>query len=81
MVKGNAKAITDQTPLGIAFTGTAIIGPAILMPDGKILDLHIQNSTLIAGVVAALVAWRSKNLLLTIGIGMATLWLWRWLMG
>ena len=60
---------------------TAIIMPAILMPDGKTLDLHVQNSHLIAGIVAALVAWRSKNLLLTIGLGMATLWLWRWLMG
>ncbi|MCX6044403.1 MAG: AzlD domain-containing protein [Chloroflexi bacterium] len=59
---------------------TAIIVPAILIPDGKTLDLHVQNSYLIASIVAALVAWRSKNLLLTIGLGMATLWLWRWLL-
>src|SRR4051794_34125413 len=59
---------------------TPIIVPTILIPDGKTLDLHVQNSYLIAGLMAAFVAWRSKNLLLTIVIGMATLWLWRWLL-
>ncbi len=59
---------------------TAIIIPSILIPDGKTIDLHYYNSYLIAGIVAALVAWRSKNLLLTIVLGMATLWLWRRLM-
>ena len=59
----------------------AIIAPALLMPDGQSLDLHWTNQYLVAGAVTALVAWRSKNLLLTIVVGMATVWLWSWLVG
>ncbi len=57
---------------------TAIIAPAVLMPDGESLDLSPDNSYLAAGLVAALVAWRSKNLLLTLVVGMGALLLWRW---
>jgi len=53
---------------------TAIIIPEVLLPDG---ELKIANNAyLMAGIIAALVSWRSKSLLLTIGIGMAALWLW-----
>ena len=56
---------------------TAIIVPAILMPDGSI-ELAFNNAPLIAGIFAGLVAWRSKNLLLTIVLGMLGLWGWMW---
>lgn len=56
---------------------TAIIAPGVLMPDGQTLNISPANSELIAGVVAALVAWRTRNLLLTIIVGMVTLWVWR----
>ena len=59
---------------------TAIIVPAILMPDGTSVALNFHNSYLIASIVAGLVAWRSQNLLLTIVIGMLTFGGWRWLM-
>jgi branched-subunit amino acid transport protein len=60
---------------------TAIIVPAMVFtPDGS-LDLRLTNSYLVAGIVAAIIAWRSKNLLLTIILGMVTLWLLRWLIG
>lgn len=55
---------------------TAIIVPAALMPSGE-LQLNINNAYLVAGVVAVLVSWRTKNLLLTIIVGMAAFWLWR----
>lgn len=48
----------------------AIIAPAVLMPDGQTLELTPGNSYLVAAVIAALIAWRTKNLLLTIVIGM-----------
>ena len=48
----------------------AIIAPAVLMPDGQTLELTPSNSYLVAAVIAALIAWRTKNLLLTIVIGM-----------
>jgi branched-subunit amino acid transport protein len=34
----------------------------------------LGNARLIAGVIAALVAWRTKNVVLTIAIGMIALW-------
>jgi branched-subunit amino acid transport protein len=51
---------------------TAIIFPELLLPKGQI-DLSLGNERLLAGIVAALIAWRSKNVLLTIVAGMAVL--------
>ncbi len=51
---------------------TAIVFPELFMQDGS-LYLSLANSRLIAGAVAVLVAWRTKNVLLTILIGMAVL--------
>ena len=58
---------------------SAIILPAMLFKDDQ-LYLSPQNSFLVAGIVAGLVAWRTRNLLLTIVIGMLALWGWRLLM-
>jgi branched-subunit amino acid transport protein len=52
---------------------SAIIFPELLRPGGT-LDLSPGNVRLLAGVLAALVAWRTKNVLLTIGVGMVALW-------
>ncbi len=52
---------------------SAIIFPELLRPGGT-LDLSFGNVRLLAGVLAALVAWRTKNVLLTIGVGMVALW-------
>jgi len=57
----------------------AIILPTVLLPKGH-LELQITNAPLVASLVAVLVAWRSKNLLLTIVLGMLALWGWRWLL-
>lgn len=54
----------------------AIIAPAIVMPEGTI-DLSPSSAPLIASLIAIVVAWRTKNLLLTIVIGMAALLIWR----
>lgn len=59
---------------------TAIVVPAVLMPDGA-LDLRLENAYLPGAVVAALVAWRTKNLLLTIIVGMGAFLLLRALTG
>ena len=58
---------------------TAIITPAVLFPRDDQLFIHYSNEYLIAALVALLVAWRSKNVLLTIVTGMAALLLWRWI--
>ncbi|MBK8030910.1 MAG: AzlD domain-containing protein [Chloroflexi bacterium] len=54
----------------------AIIVPSVIMPKGEIA-LSPANPFLVAGIVSALVAWRSKNLLLTVVIGMITLLAYR----
>jgi branched-subunit amino acid transport protein len=51
---------------------TAIIFPELFLPQGS-LDLSLGNSRLLAGILAALVAWRTKNVVVTILIGMAAL--------
>jgi branched-subunit amino acid transport protein len=53
---------------------SAIILPDVLRPGGA-LDLSFGNDRLFAGVLAALVAWRTQNIFLSIAIGMITLWL------
>ena len=52
---------------------SAIILPELLVRNG-VPDLHPGNARLIAGIVAAAVAWRTRNVLLTIAVGMAALW-------
>jgi branched-subunit amino acid transport protein len=60
---------------------TAIVVPAVVfMPPGT-LDLSPGNAKLFAALVAAGVAWRWQNALLTIGAGMAVLWLLRYFVG
>lgn len=52
----------------------AIVFPALFMPDGT-LNLSTGNARLIAGIIAAAVAWRSRSALLSIAVGMIALWL------
>jgi branched-subunit amino acid transport protein len=51
---------------------SALIAPALFFSNGS-LELSFSNIRLIAGLSAILVAWRTKNVLLTIFIGMACL--------
>lgn len=51
---------------------SAIIFPEILYPAGS-LDLSLGNTRLLAGIIAILVAWFTKNTLLTILAGMLAL--------
>ena len=57
---------------------TAIVVPAVLMPEGQV-NLRLNNAYLIAGIAAALISWRTKNLLFTIILGMAIFLGWHWL--
>lgn len=59
---------------------SAIIFPAVLRPGGE-WHFGFDNAALIGSLVAAVVAWRSRNLLLTIVVGMSALWVWRALVG
>jgi branched-subunit amino acid transport protein len=52
---------------------TAIIVPELLYRNSQI-DLSLTNLRLLAGLIAIVVAWRTKNALITIGAGMIALW-------
>jgi branched-subunit amino acid transport protein len=51
----------------------ALVFPALTHPAGH-LDLSLGNFRLLAGLGGAIVAWRTRNVLLTIIVGMAILW-------
>jgi branched-subunit amino acid transport protein len=53
---------------------SAIILPEVLRPGGA-LDISFGNDRLIAGVLAAGVAWRTRNVFLSIAVGMVALWI------
>jgi branched-subunit amino acid transport protein len=56
---------------------SAIIFPELLNHSGR-FDLSFNNFRLIAGIIAALVGWKTRNIFLTIAAGMATLYLLQW---
>jgi branched-subunit amino acid transport protein len=58
---------------------SAIVFPELLLPDGA-LNLSLENHRLLAGLVAVVVAWFSKNTLVTILTGMIALFLLQWLL-
>lgn len=52
----------------------ALVFPALTYPNGT-LDLTLNNIRLLAGIGGALVAWRTKNVLWTIIVGMVLFWI------
>lgn len=57
---------------------SAIILPELLLRDGN-LDLTFTNIRLLAGIIAIVTAWFTRNTLITILVGMAALLLLQWL--
>lgn len=57
---------------------SAIIFPELLIRDGA-LDISLSNTRMLAGMIAIITAWFSRNTLITILVGMATLFLLQWL--
>ena len=52
---------------------SAIILPALFLPKG-VLALSFSNTRLLAGSIAVVVAWRTKNVLITLVVGMGALY-------
>ena len=52
---------------------SAIFVPELVITNGN-LNLSPANPRLIAGILAILVAWKTRNMLITIAVGMAALW-------
>ncbi|MDM8520416.1 AzlD domain-containing protein [Anaerolineales bacterium HSG6] len=59
---------------------TAITVPAVLMPHGEQVELTTNNPYLIGALVACAVGWYSRNLLLTIVVGMVAFLGWQWIL-
>ena len=51
---------------------TAIVVPELLVQSGQV-NFSMTNTRLLAGLVAVLVAWKTKNTLITILAGMVAL--------
>ena len=51
----------------------ALVFPALTHPTGH-LNLSLNNFRLLAGLGGAIVAWKTRNVLLTILVGMILLW-------
>jgi branched-subunit amino acid transport protein len=49
----------------------AIVVPDLLLQGGA---LSLMNPRLFAGVIAAIIAWRTRSAPLTLGVGMVSLW-------
>jgi branched-subunit amino acid transport protein len=76
--------LPDWFRRGLRFVPAAVLS-ALILPNlvsrNGALDLGVRNPELTAGLVAILVAWRTKNVLLTILAGMAALLVVRALLG
>ena len=57
---------------------TALVAPRLVYLDGA-LALGLGNERLLAGALAAVVAWRAESMLWTIIVGMVALWTLKWL--
>jgi len=68
--------VPDWFRRALRFVPVAVLS-AIILPDlathNTALDLSLRNPQLYAGALAVLVAWRTKNILLTIIAGMVAL--------
>jgi len=57
---------------------SAIIWPQIFLAHNA-LDLSTGNPRWLAGILAGVIAWRTRNVLLTIVAGMVALWILQWI--
>ncbi len=51
----------------------AVMTPLLFYNDG-VLEVSLGNERLVAGLLAAVIAWRTRNVLLVLGGGMVALW-------
>ncbi len=72
-----AKTGLDFVPPAVL---TAIIVPAVLIPNSNGIEFHLQNASLLAACVAVVVGLIRKDLLTTIVVGMLAFGLFKWLL-
>ena len=52
----------------------AIVAPAVMLVDGSLALAPAANPRFLAAALAAVAAWRFKNVFVTIAVGMVALW-------
>ena len=70
-------AVPKWFALALTFVPVAVLSAIILpeiMVQNDALVLSPLNARLLAGILAVLVAWRTKNVWATIAVGMLALW-------
>ncbi len=76
--------VPDWFRSGLRFVPAAVLS-AIILPElatrSATLDISLRNPQLYAGALAVLVAWRTKNVLLTIIVGMVALLVFQAVLG
>lgn len=74
---GRVDEIPDGAELALEYVPPAVlaalVAPALVYVDGT-LALSAGNPRLLAGGVAVGVAWKTENIVATIGVGIGTLW-------
>lgn len=58
----------------------ALVFSELFVPDGSLASM-VVDARVLAGGVAAIVAWRTRSMMATIGVGMGVLWGITFLMG
>lgn len=76
--------LPDMVRRGLTYVPTAVLS-AIILPDMLFrddkLNLTLGNDYLFAGLVAIVVAWFSKNVIVTIVVGLLVIWAWPFVTG
>lgn len=80
--------LLDDVPEGVeralrfvpAAVLAALVAPQLVLTEGSI-SLSPANPRLLAGAIAAAVAWRTENIAATLGAGMVALWFLTFVLG
>ncbi len=64
---GWLRRTVKYVPVGVL---TALVVPSLLVRDGAV-DLSLENHYLLAGLITAVVAWKTRNVALTVAVGLA----------
>jgi branched-subunit amino acid transport protein len=68
--------IPEQVQQGLRYIPAAVFA-GIVFPEiftsNQALNISLENGRMIAGLAACLVAWKTKNVILTVVVGMAIL--------
>lgn len=75
---GFFEEVPEQVERALRFVPAAVLS-ALVLPEivyaDSTLALSLGNTKLFAGALAAVVAWRTENILATLAAGMGALWL------